>query len=510
MPITFRIRSRLFIALGLTSAVAITACDNSTPLEHITARQALRSSANNGDSAAVGRGQRTIAGQYIVVFRSDVQDPPSLAKNLVATHGGEIRFTYSAALRGFAASLPDAAVDAIAHNPNVELIESDAVLDTQGEESPVPSWGLDRIDQAKNRLDGKFDYAAPAGLGVHAYIIDSGIRSTHADFVGRIGTGVDFVGDGIGTEDCLGHGTHVSGTLGGAAYGVAKQVTIHPVRVFGCSGGTESSVVIAALDWVIANAQRPAVVNMSLGGDLDSALNTAVQNAVAHGLTVAVAAGNSSADACSYSPASASNALTVGASNIDDMQAAFSNGGPCVDLFAPGVRIQSDYFANDTSVLIMAGTSMAAPHVAGAAALYLSVNPTATPKQVSDALVAGATHGILTSLGAGSPNLLLYTGGIGAAVITAPSPTTDSPPTASFTAGCSKTVCRFDAGGSSDDHGIVSYVWTFGDGSAPVTSTTAVVTHTYSVPGAYTVVLTVSDGLGQTAKASRVVRPKKQ
>jgi subtilisin family serine protease len=266
------------------------------------------------------------------------------------------------------------------------------------------------------------------------------------------------------------------------------------------------SDLIAALDWIVQNRQLPAVVNISLSGEQSDAANQAVAGVVASGAVVVAAAGNDFGDACAHSPGSAPDALTVGATNVGDMQASYSNSGTCVDLFAPGSMIKSDYFVNDTSTIIMSGTSMATPHVSGAAALYLSLNPNATPVQVASGILGTATRGVLTYLGVGSPNLLLYTGALApvSTPITAPAPAT-----ASFTATCVKASCAFDASGSTDSVGIASYAWDFGDGTPPASSTSATASHAYAAASSYTVVLTITDTAGHVAKTSKQVRTKR-
>jgi subtilisin family serine protease len=446
---------------------------------------------------------RVIPGQYIVVFNSDVHDAAGLAKALVQAHRGQLRHTYGDAVHGFAASLPDAAVSALEQNPSVARIEPDALVDIEGYQSPVPSWGLDRIDQTKARLDSKYAYVSAAGAGVNVYIVDTGIRTTHADFGGRAVEAFTTVHDSLGATDCIGHGTHVAGTVGGTAYGVAKNVRLFSVRVLPCSGSAPMSDLIAGLDWIAQNRQLPAVVNISLSGEHSEAANQAVAGLVASGAVVVAAAGNDFADACAYSPGSASDALTVGASNVADMQAGYSNFGPCVDLLAPGTNITSAYFRNDTSTFMMSGTSMSTPHVSGAAALYLSLNPSATPIQVGAAILRSATSGSLTNLGVGSPNLLLYTGALASLT---PAPT---PPAASFSASCSKANCTFDGSASMDDVRIASYTWDFGDGTPVTSRTSATISHAYAAASSYTVVLTITDTAGRVAKTSKVVRTKR-
>jgi subtilisin family serine protease len=337
-----------------------------------------------------------------------------------------VHATYSAALKGFAATLPAQALQGLVHNPNVAFIEADAVVQLDVTQSPA-TWGLDRIDQRNLPLSNSYTYNF-TGAGVNAYIIDTGILATHNEFGGRVESGYTAINDGRGTNDCHGHGTHVAGTVGGATYGVAKGVRLYAVRVLNCSGSGTNAGVIAGIDWVTGNRIRPAVANMSLGGSASSAVDTAVNNSINAGVVYAVAAGNSNANACNYSPARAANAITVGATTSSDARASYSNFGTCLDLFAPGSSITSAWYSSNTSTNTISGTSMASPHVAGAAALYLQANPGASPQQARDALVNGATANVVTGAGSGSPNRLLYTlffgGGPG------PTPTPAPPPTA--------------------------------------------------------------------------------
>jgi N-acetylneuraminic acid mutarotase len=349
-----------------------------------------------------------IPGQYIVVFRRDLVNVQSVAQALAGKHAGKVKHTYRAALKGMAIQLSDAAAMALREDPAVAYVEQDQVARAIDEPivQPDATAGLDRIDQRLLPLSGTYSYTAD-GTGVRVYIIDTGIEYSHRDFGGRRAFfGFDAVGDD--GSDCHGHGTHVAGTVGGATYGVAKNVSLYSVRVLNCEGNGSYSQVIAGVDWVTANRKRPAVANMSLGGGFSTALNQAVTNSIATGVTYAVSAGNSADDACLYSPAGTPAALTVAATDINDGFAWFSNYGSCVDIEAPGVDITSDWIGSSTRTI--SGTSMASPHVTGAAALYLSTNTSGTPAQVAAALTGRATTGILTSVPAGTVNLLLHTG----------------------------------------------------------------------------------------------------
>ncbi|MFI8517116.1 S8 family serine peptidase [Streptomyces sp. NPDC085481] len=318
---------------------------------------------------------------------------------------------YRSVLKGFSATMSRSRAAALAADPRVAYVEQNAtvrIADTQ----TGATWGLDRIDQRDLPLSTTYTYDTTAS-NVTAYIIDTGIRTSHSEFGGRASVGTDTVGGGQNGQDCQGHGTHVAGTVGGAKYGVAKGAKLVAVRVLDCNGSGTTAGVIAGVDWVTANAVKPAVANMSLGGGANTSLDDAVKRSIASGVTYAIAAGNGNflglpAKACNYSPARVPEAITVGATDSADKRASFSNYGTCVDLFAPGVSITSAWKDGDTATNTISGTSMATPHTAGVAALYLAAHPTATPAQVSTALVDNATSGKVQDPRTGSPNKLLH------------------------------------------------------------------------------------------------------
>jgi subtilisin family serine protease len=441
---------------------------------------------------------------YVVRLAPGTGPVAAVVDTLVSRYGGAIGFTYTTALRGFSVTLPAADASRLAADPLVEAVTADQKV-TVNDVQANAQYDLDRIDQRSATLDHAYTYNA-TGSGVHAYDIDTGITPGHVDFGGRASVGYDSVGDGQNGIDCNGHGTHTAGTIAGAVHGVAKQVTLVGVRVLDCGGSGSSSGIIAGVDWVARNAVKPAVANMSLGTQLgtDSSIDAAVTGLVNSGVTVAVAAGNGygnglyAQDACNTSPARAASAITVSATDSTDTRPVWANTGTCVDLFAPGIDVVSDWYTSNTATNPDSGTSMSAPHVAGAAALYLQANPAATPAQVASFLTSQATTGAVKSPGSGSPNKLLYIGGISAGG----GGGTNAAPVASFTVSSTDLTATFTDTSTDSDGTIASRSWAFGDGA---TGTGTPATHTYATAGTYTATLTVTDKAGATATTTRSV-----
>ncbi|HUR13256.1 MAG TPA: S8 family serine peptidase [Mycobacteriales bacterium] len=441
---------------------------------------------------------------YLVTLAPGTGAVAPVVTTLLSRYGGSLRFTYSHALRGFSATLPSAAAERLAHDPLVALVEPNVAMRINDVQSGA-QYDLDRTDQ-RSGLDTKYTYNA-TGAGVTAYDLDTGIRPTHTQFGGRASVGYDAIGDGKNGIDCNGHGTHTAGSIAASTYGMAKQARVVGVRVLACDGSGTADQIIAGLDWVTRNAVKPAVANMSIGTQVGTSatIDAAVRGLVNSGVPIAVSAGNGygnglyAEDACTHSPSDEPLALTVSAVNNTDTKPIWANYGTCVDLFAGGVDVNSSWYTSDTATSLSSGTSMSSPHVAGAAAMYLSANPSATPAQVATFLTSQATTGAVKSAGSGSPNKLLYVGGItggggGGGGNVAPS--------ASFTTTTSGlTVTATDTSTDSDGT-IASRAWNFGDGA---TASGTPVSHAYAAAGTYTVTLTVTDNAGATATTTRSV-----
>ncbi len=365
-----------------------------------------------GQKSKFRKSSNPVANRYIVALdpvalRSENAASDETANRLSADFGGQVGKVFSHALQGFTVELTEKAAQAMSNDPRVLFVEQDSFVSIEATQNNAP-WGLDRVDQRNVPLNSAYTYVK-TGAGVNVYVIDTGVRTSHVEFGGRATADYDSVYDGQNGQDCHGHGTHVAATIGGASYGVAKDVRIHGVRVLACNGiGTVASAV-EGIDWVTANHQSPAVANMSMGSNASPLMDFAVQGSIDSGVTYVVAAGNSNASACDVSPARLPSAITVGASDQSDVKAAFSNFGSCVDLFAPGVGILSAWAWSDYASFTANGTSMATPHVAGTVALFLQDNQNATPSETSSALLGEATSGQMNPMSDGSPNLMVFT-----------------------------------------------------------------------------------------------------
>jgi subtilisin family serine protease len=366
---------------------------------------------SQGHKEKVRKSSKKIANNYVVVLddavvgeRGENSIAGYMADDMARLYKGKVKHVYKHALNGFSVEMSETDAEAMAQDYRVLFVEEDGEV-TADVTQTNPPWGLDRIDQRNRPLSATYTYNW-TGSGVRVYVIDTGIRTAHTQFGGRASNVFDAFG-GSG-QDCHGHGTHVAGTVGGSTYGVAKSALLRGVRVLNCSGSGSNSGVIAGIDWVRLNHIAPAVANMSLGGGISSAVDTAVNNLSNAGVAVAVAAGNSNTNACNSSPARAANAITTGSTTTTDARSSFSNFGTCLDIFAPGSGILSAWFTSNTATATLSGTSMASPHVAGVAALYKQANPSASATTIRNALVNNATTNVVTNAGSGSPNRLLY------------------------------------------------------------------------------------------------------
>ncbi|MFE5795797.1 S8 family peptidase [Streptomyces sp. NPDC056503] len=390
---------RLLVRLATAALLTVTPVAAGTASAHTT----------DPTPAPLNTAADPIPGQYIVTL-----DKGTRADSIAQTLGLKPTFSYSTVLNGFATPLTKVQLEAVRKSPGVKSVTEDALVSApptpaNSLRAPANSWGLDRIDQRLLPLDNDF-ISAGNGQGVTAYIIDTGIDFTHPEFGGRARPGFDAIGDGRNGSDCNGHGTHVAGTVGGTTFGVARKVNLVSVRVLGCDSRGSWSGILAGFEWVARNAQQPAVLNASLGGDRVQAVNDAATAVSDNGVLPVIAAGNSNIDACKVSPASAARVVTVGATNRFDQETDFSNWGECLDIYAPGQNIVSAKLGGGSTELN--GTSMAAPHVTGVAALYKAEHPSAKPAEVQDFLARHSTKNTLQSLSGNSPNQLLFTNGL--------------------------------------------------------------------------------------------------
>ena len=387
---------------ALCAAVLLAAVAFHNPAAHVQAK-----------SDKFHKSSRPIPNRYIVVldpnqdFRSD---PDGTIEDLNKQFPGSIGHVFSSAINGYSVEMPRGLAVQLSDDPRVKYVEEDSVVDIQATETNA-TWGISRIDQRSfiAPQDTNYTYNT-TGSAVSVYVIDTGVLTSHPDFGGRAVDAFDVYHDGGDMTQCNGHGTHVAGTIGSNTYGVAKGAMIYSVKVYPCDTSISGSMsdILSGIDWVTRHAVHPAVANMSMAGSPSQTLDDAVKNSIATGITYVVSAGNYSDDACKYSPARLPEAITVAATDERDYRSSISNYGACVDIFAPGEYITSLSNHVDSSTFIMSGTSTSSPHVAGVAALYLEAYPSASPQEVSNAIVNNGTAGVVIDAGTRSPNLFLY------------------------------------------------------------------------------------------------------
>ncbi|CRK56037.1 Alkaline serine exoprotease A precursor [Alloactinosynnema sp. L-07] len=487
MRIRTTLSAKKTLGAGLAAAAAITAA------------VVMPNSASAAEGTILAEGSaEAIKDSYIVVLKDNLTaqaDVSGRAGDLASRYNGKVGFTYQAALRGFSVTMSAQQARRLAADPAVSYVEQDRAVKMLTDQLN-PTWGLDRVDQRDLPLNQKYTYNNGAS-NVTAYIIDTGINYNHTDFGGRATFGFDAFSDGQNGKDCQGHGTHVAGTVGGTTYGVAKEVKLKAVRVLNCQGGGSVSTEAAGVDWVTANAVLPAVANMSLytgtANEPSTVLDTAVKNSIAKGVTYVVAAGNFNDDSCKYSPQRVRETINVGNSTSSDARASTSSYGVCTDLYAPGSSIVSASHSNNSGTATMSGTSMASPHVAGGAALYLAGNAAATPAQVHQAIIDSSTPNKITNPGTGTPNRLLFVGGVtpGGVSVTNPGNQTS-------TVGTAISPLQLSASGGS-----APYTWSAtGLPTGLSISASGAVSGTPSASGVYNVTATATDSSSPAKSAT--------
>jgi len=484
---------------GCFCILSIAACNDATapaPSKAVTPRAPVNASLTD-----------VVPGHYIVVMKAGAPSSEAVVQRHALSSLLKMDQKFTTVMHGFSAAVSEEDVASLRNDPDVESVEPDRYVHQLSTETGM-GWALDRLDQHSMPLNNSFAYGA-TGYGVNIYVVDGGIRYTHVEFGGRAKFAYDaFGGNG---SDCNGHGTGVAGAAAGSVHGVAKSATIWSVKVFPCSGSTTLSTILAGVDWVTANHRSPAIANLSLGAAAAPILDSAVARSIRSGVTYVTAAGNNGGDACAMSPGKLSTVINVGATGSTDARASWSNYGSCVSMFAPGVSVSSPDYYSDVAVSSWNGTSLAAPLVSGAAALYLQNHPTASPATVRAAILGNTTTGTVTNL-SGSASRLLYTAWIGSSTTAVSSPTLSAPVPSTIAAvngvgvsyKCVSKVCTFDASASQPTGGVTGYYWSFGDGT---TATGRKVTHTYASTSSYTWHVSIATGSGKKYLTTKAILP---